>query len=279
MFILFLMLSVSICYVTFYIIGPVLTNPQCIHLLWLYALNISEPGVMDLYCSIIYRGYESSWLVDLVASHILDNTKNLFKQTTEHYGIYRDYDILFRGSWKTEDVTRWLKTFQIIVNDLLNSEKLVFTTKIWIPREKGVNKTTKITKKNSVIECHSFPLLDMEMSQSSKGNLRFEVHLKPNQQLKYLNKGRCHTTNYFRAFLNGVITRLSKLTSATRHILESKLDTLYPHHAEALRKLDLAPSPFPKMVDILAEIKDKDKNKEKEKKRKKECSPVKSIFV
>jgi len=42
---------------------------------------------------------------------------------------------------------------------------------------------------------------------------------------------------------------------------------MYPHHAEALRKADLAPAPFPNMVDILAEIKDKTMNKEKKKKR------------
>ena len=48
-------------------------------------------------------GYESAWLADLVVSFILDNTKDLFDNTTLHYGIYRDDGIIFlKGKWTNE---------------------------------------------------------------------------------------------------------------------------------------------------------------------------------
>ena len=151
-----------------------------------------------------------------------------------------------KGKWKREDITRWLHTYQITVNDLLNLEKLVFTTKTWLLTGKGVNKTTKITDTISVIESITFPFLAMELLWNPKGKLRFKAHMKPNQQLKYLNRGSCHTTKCFQEIPNGVFKRLSKLTSTIKQILESILNIMYPHHAEARRKADLAPDPSPR---------------------------------
>jgi hypothetical protein len=37
----------------------------------------------------------------------------------------------------------------------------------------------------------------MELSWSKEGTLKFGVHLKPNQQLKYLNAGSAHTPGCF----------------------------------------------------------------------------------
>ena len=58
--------------------------------------------------------YKSSWLADLVAFYVFDKAKNLFLDTTLHYGIYRDDGIVFlKGKLENEDVKRWLKTFQL----------------------------------------------------------------------------------------------------------------------------------------------------------------------
>ena len=58
------------------------------------------------------EGYESTLLADLVASYILYNAKNLFQNTTIHYGIYRCDGILFlKGKWSNEDIKKLLSTF------------------------------------------------------------------------------------------------------------------------------------------------------------------------
>ena len=57
-------------------------------------------------------GYELAWLADLVASFILDNTKDLFDNTALHYGIYRDDGIIFfKGKWTNKDIIIFIKTF------------------------------------------------------------------------------------------------------------------------------------------------------------------------
>ena len=42
----------------------------------------------------------------------------------------------------------------------------------------------------------SFLYLDMEMFCSKRGELQFRVHLKANQQLKYLNRGSTHNPRH-----------------------------------------------------------------------------------
>ena len=192
-------------------------------------------------------GYESAWLADLVASFILDNTKDLFDNTTLHYGIYRDDGIIFlKGKWTNEDIIRFIKTFQLRSNELLNSSKLQFTTEIWRPT-KGSTKTTTIDKTFTIIESPTFPFLHMQISLTRNEKLSFKVHMKENQMLKYLNKGSCHTSNCLKAIPNGVLQRLSKLISRTHFNLHSKLDVLYPDQAKALQIANLAPPYFPTM--------------------------------
>jgi hypothetical protein len=44
-------------------------------------------------------GYESAWLVDLVAAFVLENTQHMFKMTTFD-GIYRDNGlVVMKGNW------------------------------------------------------------------------------------------------------------------------------------------------------------------------------------
>ena len=50
----------------------------------------------------------------------------------------------------------------------------------------------------------AFPYLDMELHWNDKGKLNYRVHLKPNQQLKYLNRSSTHTNPCFKAIPHGV---------------------------------------------------------------------------
>ena len=109
------------------------------------------------------------------------------------------------------------------------------------------------------------------MFWSSHGRLKFKVHIKPNQALKYLNRGSSHTNSCFKAIASGVFGRLTKLTSKSKKTMNSRINELYPLHAAALKLADLAPELFPKMKEIVArlEINEKEKDKENVAKRRK----------
>ena len=133
---------------------------------------------------------------------------------------------------------------------------LQFTASIW-----GANKDdSSISKKVSVHKSETFPYLDMELSWAPDGSLRFGVHLKPNQHLKYLNRGSSHTTSVFKVIPDGVLARLAKLTTVTEGNKDKKLDELYPQHAKALKIAALAPPSFPTLSEAL---KNQESTKEK----------------
>ena len=89
------------------------------------SINTNEKGVT------IYV-YESAWLADLVVSYLLDNSEDVFKSTSKHYGIYIYDSIIFvNGKWSNEDITRWIKTFKLRVDDLYDLKGLHFTAEIW----------------------------------------------------------------------------------------------------------------------------------------------------
>jgi hypothetical protein len=96
-----------------------------------------------------------------------------------------------------------------------------------------------------------FPILDMEMYWSPEGNLQFRVHLKENQELKYLNRGSTHTDACFAAIPTGVMKRLASLTTRTEKSELTMMDELYPAHAKALKKANQAPDIFPTLGKIL----------------------------
>ena len=104
----------------------------------------------------------------------------------------------------------------------------------------------------------------MELKWNGRGDLRFFVHFKPNQKLKYLNDGSCHTKCCLKAILRDVIKRLAKLTSKTNENLESTSNELYSKHAEALRRAGIAPKEFPLLNEVEGEL---NENNDKEKKR------------
>ena len=95
-----------------------------------------------------------------------------------------------------------------------------------------------------------FPYLDMEMYWNERGELKFKLHLKPNQKLKYLNADSTHLPSIFRAIPAGVINRLSKLTSINKARQNTTIDKAYPHHAKALQIAGIAPKKFPTFQEI-----------------------------
>ena len=83
-----------------------------------------------------------------------------------------------------------METFQSRVNEICGSDHLQFTAEIWnCDAPKSIvpsNENVKINRKKA------FPYLDVEMYWLDD-DLKFHVHLKENQLLKYLNKGSVHT--------------------------------------------------------------------------------------
>ena len=94
----------------------------------------------------------------------------------------------------------------------------------------------------------------MEMYWDSTGTLRFRVHLKDNQQLKYLTAGSSHPAHVFKAVRTGVLGRLARLTSATPTALTTPLDELYPEHAAALSAAGIVNDQFPTLRSELARL-------------------------
>jgi predicted GIY-YIG superfamily endonuclease len=79
----------------------------------------------------------------------------------------------------------------------------------------------------------------MELSWTIDATLSFGVHLKPNQQLKYLNNSSSHTDSCLKAITNSVCKCLTTLTTITEENENQKLDDAYPLHFEALAKANL----------------------------------------
>ena len=174
-------------------------------------------------------GYESAWLADLVTSYILENMKEHFRET--HFkGIYRDDRIvIFEGNLKASKVGNWLKMFQAEVDKLAGSNYLKFTAKVW-----GEDKNDESIQEVVMVrgdDC--FLYLDMEMFWSKRGELQFRVHLKANQQLKYLNRGSTHTEVCFQAIPSGVLRHLATLTTETEESKIKRMNELYPSHAKS----------------------------------------------
>ena len=139
-------------------------------------------------------GYESAWLANLVAAYIFEKAAELFNETSCYHGIYRDDRIaVLSGQWTDHDICRWFDTFQLSVWDSVQSRSLKFTCEIWRPTESETKVETYLKDDIKIVESKYFPYLDLECFFSKMGNLRFKVHLKENQELKYLNCESTHT--------------------------------------------------------------------------------------
>ena len=86
-----------------------------------------------------------------------------------------------------------------------------------------------------------FPIPNLVYLLNADGELEYQVHQKPNQQLKYLYKGSTHTNATFNKITSGIFYRLAKLTSRTKKNAQMKIYERYQGHAKALSKAGLAP--------------------------------------
>jgi hypothetical protein len=192
-------------------------------------------------------GDESAWLADLVAAYILEQVDDKFSDT-RFFGMYRDDGLVVFNSKKTEtQIQTWLNDFQLTVDELCDNSFLQFTAVMWHSGGRSSRSTTRL----SVDTNPAFPYLDIEMYWSGRGRLRFRVHLKPNQQLLYLNRGSSHTSSCYRAIESGVLGRLAKLTSTTAANLGRPMHQLYPEHAKALQRAGWSSSRLPTLRQVL----------------------------
>jgi hypothetical protein len=211
-------------------------------------------------------GYESAWLADLVAAFVLENCEDLFDEAV-YDGIYRDDGlVIMKGQKSNADIGEWLNTFQKRVNQVTGYDGLVFTVSIW--RQDWNNEPAH--PKAEVVKSPIFPFLDMKMSWSEEGDLRFGVYLKPGQQLKYLNNVSSHPPHCFKAITKGVFGRLASLTSLTDESRYKSIKDLYPRHFEALNLAGLSPKYVPTLQEVLELNKGKDKRKEEKQERDKQ---------
>ena len=143
-------------------------------------------------------------------------------------------------------------------------------------RQRQVNQKQKLT----IINDKYFPYLDMEMYWNLRDELKFQVHMKPNQVLKYLNKDSTHLPTVFKAIPKGILNRLSKLTSISKKLERKTIDEIYPLHTKALQIAGLAPKKFPTFLE-LENIRNKELSKEflREKKEKKKKRNRQTFFV
>ena len=132
----------------------------------------------------------------------------------------------------------------------MGSNYLKFTAKVW-----GEDKNDGSIQEAATIRGEdSFLYLDMEMFWSKRGDLQFRVHLKANQQLKYLNRGSKHMEVCFQAIPSGVLRHLATLTTETEESKIKWMNELYPSYAEALKVAKLAPEVFPTLGEILRNV-------------------------
>ena len=102
----------------------------------------------------------------------------------------------------------------------------------------------------SEISLNTFYYLDLEFLCNADGELEYQVHLKSNQKLKYLNKRSTHTNATFNAIPSGIFYRLAKITSRTNNNAQMKIDETYQGHTKALSKSGLDSKIFPTLKEI-----------------------------
>ena len=147
-------------------------------------------------------GYESAWLADLVISYLLETVDQRLLNELKYFGIYRDDGLgIFEGNKSTVEVNDWLNKFQSSINHQATNDFLQFKAEVWKPGENNMENVGK----TSVNNCDYFPFLDMEMRWGANSELTFNVHIKPNQEIKYLNDGSSHTPGCFKAITTGVL--------------------------------------------------------------------------
>ena len=155
-------------------------------------------------------GYELTFLSDLVASYLIEKTKTLLNRTS-YYGIYQDDGlVVFKGKKNVQEIKDWLVEFQKTVEKAAGNQHPQFTTEIWTNDE---NLPPSAKKDEVQIRTNDkFRFLEIKMSWSPDGDLKFGVFKKKGQKLKHVGMGNTHTPGTLCPISSGVLNRLAKLT-------------------------------------------------------------------
>ena len=135
-----------------------------------------------------------------------------------------------------------------MVNKAAGNQHVKSTSEICKKEEKPLYPAKE--ERVQIVKNDVIPFLDMKMSWSPEGELKFGVFRKKGQQLKYSRKESNHTPGTLRAIPLGVLNRLSKLTLRKPSINSEAVDKIYPGHANALHKAGIAPPNFPITGDL-----------------------------
>ena len=125
---------------------------------------------------------------------------------------------------KASEIKYWLEEFHKTVNTAAGNQHLKFTTEIWTD---GANPPTPEKEDRiQIVTNDEFHFLDMKMSWSPEGDLKFGVFRKKGQQLKCVGKDITYTPDTLRAIPSRVLNRLAKLTSRKPSIRAAAVDTI-----------------------------------------------------
>ena len=99
----------------------------------------------------------------------------------KYHEIYHDDGFMtFKGRKFKQKCNEWLLTFKKRVDEHTECECLEFTAEIWGIKDNGNIVNVNLT----IVSNEIFPYLDMEMYWNKRDELKFQVHMKPNQKLK-----------------------------------------------------------------------------------------------
>jgi hypothetical protein len=146
--------------------------------------------------------YQSAWLADLAMAFLLVTIDQNVFDKTKNFGIYCDNGIaVFPGTWMQMEVhvEDCLSAFQRAINDKAGNNKLSFTAEVWTP---GRDKT-KVGGKVGTQTTDQFPFLDMELSWSVEGTLKFysTLETEPTAQCRECSHSRLLQSNHDRSLL------------------------------------------------------------------------------
>jgi hypothetical protein len=166
-------------------------------------------------------GFESAFSADLEAMYIFKKLNNLLERHVTFLGTYRgDKLIIFRGNRSDNRLHNWLKIFQREVDRLLGMVDIQFTMEIWrpgLPSKTLEGSEVTITGIGtfdhvSVNGNRLFPYLDIQLSWTEAGKLRFNVYKKPGELIKARSVARLFWY-YFRYYCTTNSTKIVPETS------------------------------------------------------------------
>ena len=143
-------------------------------------------------------------------------------------------------------MNKLLIKFQEKVNTVVESNCLNFMAEVWDIKDEE----NFINKRLMIIEDTYFPYLDKEMNWHQREELKFWIHMKPNQKLKYLNGDINHLPSTFRTTPYDMLHRFNKPTSKSKKLEKVIIDKIYPHHSKSPKVAGTAPNKFPTSLKL-----------------------------